>query len=90
MPFELFHCQVHFDKGSQGQTLCDQPLWLPPDFLTRATLQHHGHDTKEVTDIQIGTRTRHALPRSQQAPSMLLWSGFRSPRSQRPGLSQAL
>ena len=41
-------------------------------------------DPKEVTILQIGSTPARFAALSAQAPSTLLWSGFRSPRSPKP------
>ena len=56
MPFELYStANFRSLKEAKGKRFAISRFGSLTDFLTRATLQHHGVDPKEVTILQIGS-----------------------------------
>ncbi len=75
MPFELYS-QANFRslKESKGKRFAISRFGSLTDFLTRATLQHHGVDPKEVTILQIGsTPARFAALAAGAVDASVVW-----------------
>jgi len=75
MPFELYsHANFRSLKESKGKRFAISRYGSLTDFLTRATLQHHGVDPKEVTILQIGsTPARFAALAAGAVDASVVW-----------------
>jgi NitT/TauT family transport system substrate-binding protein len=75
MPFQLYS-QPNFKsmKDAKGKKFAISRFGSLTDFLTRATLQHHGVDPKEVTILQIGsTPARFAALSAGAVDASVVW-----------------
>jgi NitT/TauT family transport system substrate-binding protein len=75
MPFELYsHGNFRSLKESKGKRFAISRFGSLTDFLTRATLQHHGVDPKDVTILQIGsTPARFAALSAGAVDASVMW-----------------
>ena len=75
MPFELYsHTNFRSLKEAKGKRFAISRFGSLTDFLTRATLQHHGIDPKEVTILQIGsTPARFAALSAGAVDASVVW-----------------
>lgn len=75
MPFELYsHANFRSLKEAKGKRFAISRYGSLTDFLTRATLQHHGVDPKEVTILQIGsTPARFAALAAGAVDASVVW-----------------
>ena len=75
MPFELYsHSKFNSLKEARGKRFAISRFGSLTDFLTRATLQHHGIDPKEVTILQIGsTPARFAALAAGAVDASVVW-----------------
>ena len=75
MPFELYASPKFASlKDSKGKRFAISRFGSLTDFLTRATLQHHGIDPKDVTILQIGsTPARFAALSAGAVDASVMW-----------------
>jgi NitT/TauT family transport system substrate-binding protein len=75
MPFELYASPKFASlKDSKGKRFAISRFGSLTDFLTRATLQHHGVDPKDVTILQIGsTPARFAALSAGAVDASVVW-----------------
>ena len=75
MPFELYsNANFRSLKEAKGKRFAISRFGSLTDFLTRATLQHHGVDPKEVTILQIGsTPARFAALAAGAVDASVVW-----------------
>ena len=75
MPFELYsNTNFRSLKEAKGKRFAISRFGSLTDFLTRATLQHHGVDPKEVTILQIGsTPARFAALAAGAVDASVVW-----------------
>jgi len=75
MPFELYSTAKFTSiKEAKGKRFAISRFGSLTDFLTRATLQHHGIDPKEVTILQIGsTPARFAALSAGAVDASVVW-----------------
>jgi NitT/TauT family transport system substrate-binding protein len=75
MPFELYStANFRSLKEAKGKRFAISRFGSLTDFLTRATLQHHGVDPKEVTILQIGsTPARFAALAAGAVDASVVW-----------------
>ena len=75
MPFELYsNTNFRSLKEAKGKRFAISRFGSLTDFLTRATLQHHGIDPKEVTILQIGsTPARFAALSAGAVDASVVW-----------------
>jgi NitT/TauT family transport system substrate-binding protein len=75
MPFQLYsHPNFRSLKEAKGKRFAISRFGSLTDFLTRATLQHHGVDPKEVTILQIGsTPARFAALAAGAVDASVVW-----------------
>ena len=75
MPFELYsNTNFRSMKEAKGKRFAISRFGSLTDFLTRATLQHHGIDPKEVTILQIGsTPARFAALSAGAVDASVVW-----------------
>lgn len=75
MPFELYsHANFRSMKEAKGKRFAISRFGSLTDFLTRATLQHHGVDPKDVTILQIGsTPARFAALAAGAVDASVVW-----------------
>lgn len=75
MPFELYsHPKFGSLKEAKGKRFAISRFGSLTDFLTRATLQHHGVDPKDVTILQIGsTPARFAALAAGAVDASVVW-----------------
>jgi NitT/TauT family transport system substrate-binding protein len=75
MPFELYStANFRSLKDAKGKRFAISRFGSLTDFLTRATLQHHGVDPKEVTILQIGsTPARFAALAAGAVDASVVW-----------------
>jgi NitT/TauT family transport system substrate-binding protein len=75
MPFELYsHKNFKSMKEAKGKRFAISRFGSLTDFLTRATLQHHGVDPKDVTILQIGsTPARFAALSAGAVDASVVW-----------------
>lgn len=75
MPFELYGSAKFASlKDSKGKRFAISRFGSLTDFLTRATLQHHGVDPKDVTILQIGsTPARFAALSAGAVDASVMW-----------------
>jgi NitT/TauT family transport system substrate-binding protein len=75
MPFELYGTPRFSSlKDSKGKRFAISRFGSLTDFLTRATLQHHGVDPKDVTILQIGsTPARFAALSAGAVDASVMW-----------------
>jgi len=75
MPFELYSAAKFTSiKEAKGKRFAISRFGSLTDFLTRATLQHHGIDPKEVTILQIGsTPARFAALSAGAVDASVVW-----------------
>jgi len=75
MPFELYsNANFRSLKDSKGKRFAISRFGSLTDFLTRATLQHHGVDPKDVTILQIGsTPARFAALSAGAVDASVVW-----------------
>ena len=75
MPFELYGSPKFASlKDSKGKRFAISRFGSLTDFLTRATLQHHGVDPKDVTILQIGsTPARFAALSAGAVDASVMW-----------------
>ena len=75
MPFELYsNANFRSLKESKGKRFAISRFGSLTDFLTRATLQHHGVDPKDVTILQIGsTPARFAALAAGAVDASVVW-----------------
>lgn len=75
MPFELYASpKLASLKDSKGKRFAISRFGSLTDFLTRATLQHHGVDPKDVTILQIGsTPARFAALSAGAVDASVMW-----------------
>jgi NitT/TauT family transport system substrate-binding protein len=75
MPFELYsNSNFRSLKDAKGKRFAISRFGSLTDFLTRATLQHHGVDPKDVTILQIGsTPARFAALSAGAVDASVVW-----------------
>jgi NitT/TauT family transport system substrate-binding protein len=75
MPFELYsNTNFRSMKEAKGKRFAISRFGSLTDFLTRATLQHHGVDPKDVTILQIGsTPARFAALSAGAVDASVVW-----------------
>ena len=75
MPFELYsNANFRSLKDAKGKRFAISRFGSLTDFLTRATLQHHSVDPKEVTILQIGsTPARFAALAAGAVDASVVW-----------------
>lgn len=75
MPFELYsNTNFRSMKEAKGKRFAISRFGSLTDFLTRATLQHHGIDPKDVTILQIGsTPARFAALSAGAVDASVVW-----------------
>ena len=75
MPFELYsNTNFRSLKDAKGKRFAISRFGSLTDFLTRATLQHHGVDPKDVTILQIGsTPARFAALAAGAVDASVVW-----------------
>lgn len=75
MPFELYStANFRSLKEAKGKRFAISRFGSLTDFLTRATLQHHGVDPKDVTILQIGsTPARFAALAAGAVDASVVW-----------------
>ena len=75
MPFELYSStNFRSMKDAKGKRFAISRFGSLTDFLTRATLQHHGIDPKDVTILQIGsTPARFAALSAGAVDASVVW-----------------
>jgi NitT/TauT family transport system substrate-binding protein len=75
MPFELYsHSSFKSFKDAKGKRFAISRFGSLTDFLTRATLQHHNIDPKDVTILQIGsTPARFAALSAGAVDASVVW-----------------
>ncbi|MGH7769555.1 MAG: ABC transporter substrate-binding protein [Candidatus Binatia bacterium] len=75
MPFQLYSSpNFKSMKDAKGKRFAISRFGSLTDFLTRATLQHHGVDPKEVTILQIGsTPARFAALSAGAVDASVMW-----------------
>jgi NitT/TauT family transport system substrate-binding protein len=75
MPFELYsNSNFRSLKDAKGKRFAISRFGSLTDFLTRATLQHHGVDPKDVTILQIGsTPARFAALAAGAVDASVVW-----------------
>jgi NitT/TauT family transport system substrate-binding protein len=75
MPFELYsNANFRSLKEAKGKRFAISRFGSLTDFLTRATLQHHGVDPKDVTILQIGsTPARFAALSAGAVDASVVW-----------------